>query len=257
MPICRSAQLTAFLTKFLSSVAASRISGNSSINLSSAAFLSYQARQAINEKAALLTNSSSLSDQSITFFQARGFLSNRFIHTWSQTSQESKSFTQPSICASVSFVGSSIIEASIRASAMPVRHNSSASPWSLPSLFAIPRISGTATPSLPSTDMPKRAIPSSAPGLTFFLSSFITSSTSGIFISLSIHLLPASNFNTTECVVPYYSHHSYLFISCFYFPPSPPSATPLSSRVEITQPALDNPPLFHCFLNHPVDIGYA
>jgi len=133
-PMFLSAQLTAFLTKFRSSVAPRLITGNNLMNFSSSASLSCHARQAISAKAVLLTNSSSRSDQSRIFFQAKAFFSKRFAHTWSQTSQELMSFTQSSICFSVNFSGSSIIAARILASGF---HNSSASLWSLPNSFAI------------------------------------------------------------------------------------------------------------------------
>ncbi len=147
------------------------------MNFSSSVFLSCHAKQAISAKAALLTNSSFRSDQSMIFCQARGVFSKRFMHTWSQMSQESMSFTHFSICFSVNFSGSSIIAATIFASGIPVLHNSSASLWFFPTSFAIVRISGTDTPNLCSADIPYRVIPSSRSGLALARSFFKTSST--------------------------------------------------------------------------------
>ncbi len=121
----------------------------------------YVRRPAISAKAVLLTNSSSRSDQSRIFFQAKTFFSKRFAHTWSQTSQDLMSFTHSFICFSVNFSGSSIIAATILASGVPFFHSSSASLWFLLNSFAIFRMSGTDTPNLRSATVPYRAIPSS------------------------------------------------------------------------------------------------
>jgi hypothetical protein len=110
-PMFRSAQFTAFITKFLSSVAARSMTGNRARNRLSGAALSCHARPAISANDARFTNSSSLCAHSRIFFQTSDVFSKRFMHTPSQTSHESKSTTHVSICLSVTCRGSSIIAA--------------------------------------------------------------------------------------------------------------------------------------------------
>jgi len=153
-PMFLRAQLTAFFIELRSSNAPLAMTGNKPANRVSSAVLSCQAKQASNPYAVRLTNSSSRLDQSTIFFHASGVFSKRFMQTWSPMSHESMSFTQSSICASVSFSGSSTMAATILASAMPVFHSSSANVWFFPVSFAIFRISGICTPSLCSVFMP-------------------------------------------------------------------------------------------------------
>src|SRR6266571_4056508 len=94
-PICLSAQLTAFLTKFLSSDAPAIMSGRKSMNSLSFARLSWTASSAINTKPALFTNSSSRLHHSLAFATANGVLSNRVPQEPSTISHESKSRTGP------------------------------------------------------------------------------------------------------------------------------------------------------------------
>jgi len=129
-PICRSAQLTAFLTKFRSSVAARTITGRNFSISASVAFLSVQAMRAIRAKAARLTNSSSRSLHSKHLSYAYGVSQYRFMQTWSHRSQESKSEVHSSICRSLTRAGSSTIPARMRASWTPDAQSSSASAWS-------------------------------------------------------------------------------------------------------------------------------
>ena len=76
------------------------------------------------------------------FFHDSGVFSNKFMVIWSSMSHEFMSLTQFSICCSVTFSGSSVMAARIRASAMPVCQSSSAIWWFFPVSLASWRSSG-------------------------------------------------------------------------------------------------------------------
>ena len=153
-PMFLSAQLTAFWIDLRSSIAPEAMTGKSAVNCWSVAVLLCHARQAKSPKAVRLTNSSGRCDHSVIFFHANGVFSNRFIQVWSPMSHESMSFTQFSICCSVTFSGSSTIAARMRPSEMPVRQSSSASSWFRPVSLASLRNSGICTPKRFSVLMP-------------------------------------------------------------------------------------------------------
>jgi hypothetical protein len=125
-PMRRSAQLTPFLTKLRSSVAARSMSSSPSRKAASPVRLSCSAKQASSANAARLTNSSRRSCHSPTFAQANSVRSKRWKQTVSQIPQLSKSRHQRSICRGVTRAGSSTNELRSRASYQPDAQSSAA-----------------------------------------------------------------------------------------------------------------------------------
>src|SRR3989344_733112 len=164
LPMFLRAQLTAFLTKFRSSVAAFLIKEKNCSKSLSDKVLSCQAISAIRAKAVRLTNSSFRFDQALIFLITCGVLAISSL-TWSTMSQESKSLTQRSNCASVTFSGSSIYDAKIRASCIPEPQSFWASAWFLPIFLASGLSSYIEIPRVLLGLIPNLAIPATFLGL--------------------------------------------------------------------------------------------
>ena len=122
LPICRSAQLTAFFTSLRSSMAARRMSGKNRSNRSSGHAFSRTAARAIMEKAQRLTYGSGRRAHARIVRSAAGILPNRSAAK-SHTSQEPRSATQRSRSSVVIRTGSATSTARIRASWIPVRQS--------------------------------------------------------------------------------------------------------------------------------------
>src|SRR3989338_3518926 len=81
LPIWRNAQLTDFLTKFLSSIDSFLINGKNFLNFASEEFLSFHANTAISANPARFSNSFFLPLHSVAFLCENGARQKRFIHT--------------------------------------------------------------------------------------------------------------------------------------------------------------------------------
>src|SRR5579883_1000284 len=178
-PICRNAQLTAFFTKLRSSHASRSIAGKNDVNFLSSESLSCTVSSAISTNPARLTYSSLRLLHSAAFLYANGVLSNNVPQHPSQISHEEKSFTQRSICASVTFAGSSTIAASSLASWTSLFQSTNASAWSFLHFFAYFLSAGMPTQYAVVNLIPKRCIPARffGEGLPSAFNSFSTCST--------------------------------------------------------------------------------